>query len=290
MADRWKSLHKKWTLKEAREMSPFSVLRMPLAEKAELAQFYYRQFNLRVNTYANALTVPFAFSKLVGDFENPNHPERLTDDQLAMTLESPVVISKSGKRQLAEPFASMENPNAALNRYVMRMQSFFNAKTATVAGWKEVGLEQDKALFGVDVQEIRKYRYEIDENGKRRRKYYTITIETPKYTMNDAERIKLWAIIDMAKDAGWLNRFGYSSEQAHRQIASLWMRGELDHYDIDAAYAKITSILDEKRAMRIRYKDESTGDTPFVPVGGGENTDGRSDQSDLLSQHDSLLQ
>lgn len=290
MSESWKGTGKKWTLKEAKALSPFAVYKMSLPEKAELAQFYYRQFNLRVNSFVKAQTIPYAFTKLVTDFEKPTHPERMTRDMLKMTINEPVVKGK-GKRTLSDTFANMDNPSVALNRYVMRMQSFFNSKSSTVKGWEAIGLEQDKALFGVDVTEVKKYRYIKDENGKRKRQYYTIVVENPKYRMTDDERTKLWAIIDMAKEAGWLNRFGYSSEQAHRQIASLWMNGEISHDDIDKAYAKVQEILNEKKELRTRYHDETEGNSPFVHNGEGENIDGQSDWSDqLLSEHDSLLQ
>lgn len=291
MADKWKPLGKKWTLAEAQKLSPFSVYRMSLPEKAELAQFYYRQFNLRANTFVKAQTVPYAFTKLMDDLNHPSGA-RLTDDQRAITLESPVVKTRGHKRQLAGAFADMENPNSALNHYVTRMQSFFNAKTSTVSGWNEVGYKQDVQLFGYNAEEYRKYGY-VMKDGKRKRveMYGPFFKVTPKYRMTDAERGRFWAIVDMAKQAGWLNRFGYSSAQAHRQIASLWMSGALVHDDIDAAYNKILEILDAKAALRDKFPDDIDGefDSPFAQKGEGDDYE-QSERSDLLGQYDSLLQ
>ena len=292
MVEKWKPLHKKWTLAETQKLSPFAVYRMPLAEKAELAQFYYRQFNLRVESYAKAQTIPYAFTKLLNDFENPVNANRLTADQRAITLDSPVVTTKGHKRQLTGPFADMENPNSALNHYVTRMQSFFDSKSSTVSGWREIGAKQDLALFGANVEEYRKYGY-VMENGRRKRKemFGPFARITPKYQMTDAERIKFWSIVDMAKQAGWLNRFGYSSSQAHRQIASLWMSGVLVHDDIDAAYNKILELLDAKAELRDKFPDDIDGamDSPFAQNGGGDGIE-QSDRSDLLSDNDTLLQ
>lgn len=291
MADTWKPLGKKWTLAEAQKISPFSIYRMSLPEKAELAQFYYRQFNLRVETYARAQVVPYAFTKLMEDLNHPSGA-RLTDDQKAITLESPVVKTKGHKRQLTGSFADMNNPNSALNHYVTRMQSFFGSKTSTVSGWKEVGYQQDVKLFGQNAEQYRKYTY-VMKDGKRKRvelqgPFFKVT---PKHRMTDAERGRFWAIVDMAKQAGWLNRFGYSSEQAHRQIASLWMRGELDHDDIDAAYNRIQEILDDKAELRNKFPDEINGemDSPFVRNGEGDVYE-YPERSDLLDEYDSLLQ
>lgn len=292
MAEKWKPLGKKWTLAEMQKLSPFAVYRMPLAEKAELAQAYYRQFKLRETSYVNALTIPFAYSKLVKDFAEPAHPERMTADQLKMTLEEPVVKTSGRNRTLSGVFATMDNPSIALNHYVTRMQAFFGAKSSTVSGWKEIGLAQDISLFGVNAEQYTKYSYVKDESGKRKRKelFGPFFKVTPRYTMSDAERIKFWSIVDLAKESGWLNRFGYSSSQAHRQIASLWMNGTLVHDDIDEAYNTILDILDDKRRMRGAYPDTTELDSPFVQKEGGGNIDERSDRSDLLTQYDTLLQ
>lgn len=294
MADRWKPAKKKWTLAEARELGTLGIARLTIPEKAELAQFYYRQFNLRANSFVRSLTVPYAFSKIMSDFEKMSSSDRLSALQREISLDAPIVKPSGRYRTLNYPFSNMENPGPALNNYIRRMQAFFNAKTSTVAGWKEVSLQQDIQLFGANVENYRRYAYITDENGKRRRKELTgpFVSVTPKYRMTDAERIKFWAIVDLAKDAGWLNRFGYSSAQAHRQIASLWLSGTLDHNDIDAAYSKILEILEEQDVIRGMYPDQINGGygNPLPHRGEGGSFEEWSDQSDLLSQNDSLLQ
>lgn len=293
MADKWKSLKHKWTLEEAQKLGTLSIAKMPLSEKAELAQFYYRQFGLRANSFVKAMTIPYAFHKIYIDFDKIAKSPNVSDDRRNLSLEAPIVVRKGKYRTLAEPFANMDNPSAALNYYITRMQSFFSSKSSTVKGWKEVAERQDMELFGVNANQYRKYTYVIDENGKRRRKellgaFFHVT---PKYRLTDSERVKFWSIVDLAKDAGWLNRFGYSSAQTHRQIASLWMSGFLDHDDINSAYDEILKIIESKDNLRHKYPDIIKGEpgSPFGQSDGkGEIDNGKSERSDLLSQYDTL--
>lgn len=275
---RWKGAGKKWNLKSAQGVGTVHLLKMNLQQKAELAQFYYNQFNLRVNTY-NPAELPFAFTQLLRSFEQASKSERLSPLQRRMSVETPVVVAKGRYRELNYPFSEMENPNASLNNYIRRMQAFFDAKTSTVAGWREIGKQQDIAFFGG----IRgtKYHYETDENGKRHRVYEMI----PKFTLTDSERRELWQIIDMAKDAGWLNRFGYDSGQAHKELASLFMRGDFANpeKDLEKAYASILSAMERKEAERGKLKDIMPGveGNPIL-----RNEDGGSDNLEWSSQPD----
>lgn len=278
---RWKGAGKKWNLKSAQGVGTIHLLQMNLQQKAELAQFYYNQFNLRVNTY-NPAELPFAFTQLLHSFDRASKSTKLTPLQQRITLDDPIVIAKGRYRELNYPFSEMDNPNASLNNYIRRMQAFFDAKTSTLSGWREVGKQQDIALFGA-VQDT-KYHYETDKNGKRHRVYEMI----PKYTLTDSERRELWKIIDMAKDAGWLNRFGYDSAQAHKELASLWMRGEFTNpeEDLEAAYASIEAAIKRKEEERGQLKDEVAGvegnPTHRKDEEEGDILVGKSGQPDLL--------
>lgn len=284
---KWKGAGK-WNLKSAQGVGNLALLKMNMQQKAELAQFYYNQFNLRVNTYTPA-ELPFAFTNLLHNFDRMQKSDKLTSLQRAITLEEPVVIAKGRYRELNYPFSEMKNPNASLNSYIRRMQSFFDAKTSTVAGWREVAKAQDISLFG----SVRgtKYHYEKGKDGKRHRVYE----EIPKYQLTDGERRKLWQIINLAKDAGWLNRFGYDSGQAHKELASLWMKGAFNDIDditgdIDAAYNRILAIMQEKEEKRGMYADVTPGieGNPILRNDeGGDNVE-QSGQPDLLSQDDTL--
>lgn len=282
---RWKGAGK-WNLKSAQGVGNIALLRMNMQQKAELAQFYYNQLNLRINTYTPA-AIPFAFTELLHNFDKMQNSPKLSPLQQRISLDTPIVVSKGRYRQLNYPFSEMENPNASLNSYIRRMQAFFDAKTSTVSGWREVAKAQDIALFGGT--RGRKYHYEKDENGKRHRVYEQI----PKHTLTDAERRELWKIIDLAKDAGWLNRFGYDSGQAHKEIASLWLNGKTlnPETDIDAAYNRILTLMGEKEAARGKLQDVVPGieGNPIPHNGeGGDNIEW-SGQPDLLGQDDSLL-
>lgn len=280
---KWKGAGKKWNLKSAQGVGTIHLLQMNLQQKAELAQFYYNQFNLRVNTY-NPAELPYAFTQLLHSFDKASKSSKLDPLQQRVSIETPIVIARGRYRELNYPFSEMDNPNASLNNYIRRMQTFFDAKTSTLSGWREVGKQQDIALFGA----VRgtKYHYEKDENGKRHRVYEMI----PKYTLTDSERRELWKIIDMAKDAGWLNRFGYDSAQAHRELASLWMRGSFTNpeEDIEAAYASILAAMERKEAERGKLKDIMPGvEGNPIPRNGDEGSDilewsGQPDR-DLLS-------
>lgn len=278
---RWKGAGKKWNLKSAQGVGTIHLLQMNLQQKAELAQFYYNQFNLRVNTY-NPGELPFAFTELLHSFDKASKSGRLDPLQQRISIDNPIVIAKGRYRELNYPFSEMDNPNASLNNYIRRMQSFFDAKTSTLTGWREVGKQQDIALFGAE--RGTKYHYEKDENGKRHRVYEMI----PKETLTDSERRELWKIIDMAKDAGWLNRFGYDSVQTHKELASLWMNGEFTNpeEDLEAAYASILAAMKRKESGRGKLKDEVAG-IEGNPIHRNVDEEGdileQSGQPDLLS-------
>lgn len=284
---RWKGADK-WNLKSAQGVGTLALLKMSMQQKAELAQFYYNQFNLRVNTYTPA-ELPFAFTQLVHNFSRMQKSEKLTPLQRAITLESPIVVSNGRYRELNYPFSEMENPNASLNSYIRRMQAFFDAKTSTVSGWREVSKAQDISLFG----SVRgtKYHYEKGDDGKRHRVYE----EIPKYNLTDEERRKMWQIINLAKDAGWLNRFGYDSGQAHKELAGLWMKGAFNDIDdilgdIDKSYNRILAIMKEKEEKRGMFADVTPGieGNPILHKDEGGDNIGGSGQPDLLRQDDSL--
>lgn len=287
----WKKRGKSWKLADAQKVGTLSLANMNLREKAELAQFYYNQFHLRENTYTPA-AIPYAYLNLAEQFERASKSDRLTDLQRQISLDAPIVVQKGKKRELNYPFSEMDNPNASLNSYIRRMQSFFSAKTSTTSGWLEVGKMQDIALFGG--HETGKYHFARDENGKfikdkngKRVRVYEIE---PNNRLTDDERRQLWRIIDMAKDAGWLNRFGYDSGQAHRELASLWQSGELRIDDIELAEKRIQEIMNDKEARRGRYADVTQG-IPGNPIPhnaeSGDNIEWSS-QPDLLSQDDSF--
>ena len=279
--DRWKGVGRRWTLKSAQKLNIFDIAKMSTQAKAELAQFYYRQLNLRTNSFVRANVIPYAFTKLYRDFNRVQTSSMTSHDQKLLTLDEPVVVPNGKYRQLSENFANMRNPDAQLRNYIMRMQSFFGAKTSSVKGWREVSEEQDRSLFGVEaVSKGDKYGYIIDpETGKRKRvpKFGPFIEIRPKYRLNDDERRKLWEIIDLAKDAGWLNVYGYDSDQAHRQIASMFINGEFEVNDIDRAYHQILEKISDRQQGLDKYPEYPPNE-PMNPI---VRTDGGGDGSDV---------
>lgn len=280
---KWKGAPK-WNLKSAQGLGTIDLLKLPLREKAELAQFYYNQFNLRVNTY-NPAEIPYAFTELLHNFDKMQKSEYLSPLQREISIDNPIVIRQGRYRTLNYPFSEMTNPNASLNSYIRRMQNFFDAKTSTLSGWREVAQAQDIALFGSE--RGKRYHYITDENGKRHRVYEQV----PIHRLTDDDRRKLWKIIDLAKDAGWLNRFGYDSGQAHKELAGLWLNGTFSDIknvldDIDAAYVKMLHIIEDKEKERGRFADVSSnieGNPIHHRDGGGDILNEQSGQPDLLS-------
>lgn len=233
--EKWKVSGKKWTLKEANALSPLQISAMTLPERAELANFYFRNFNLRVSTFVRAMEVPFALTKIFRDMEDiKNRPHK--EGYVPFNLESaPASVSK-GYISLKGSFAETSYPAQSLYSYINLMQEFFLAKSSTVKGWREIGLQQDIRLFGTD------------ENGN------------PLNRLTDAERIKFWSIYHEAERNGFSNRYGYDSTQAHRAMAQLWQKGNFVALDIDAANATLDDMINNRVTSYPEHKPGVDGD------------------------------
>ena len=260
----FKATGRKWTLAKATKLTPAQVATMKEGEKAELAAFYYRQYNLRVNSYLRAkdLEIPFAFQKLLRDFEelstNPIMRGR------AMSLEySPATIRK-GKVTLSRMFDNNPFSSQSLSVYINTMRGFFTSKSSTVSGWKEIALQQDIRLFGADIVQRRR-----KVNGK----WQLVDVEIPKRRLTDDERRKFWAIYHEAMKAGWDNVYGYDSTQQQRALASLWVSGNFEAVDIDTAYKAVTAIIESKTRNRV-YPEYAPGDSSNPTRLTGDNLGG----------------
>lgn len=282
---KWKGVGRRWNLKKAQDVGMFELAKMSTQEKAELAQFYYNEFNRRSEQFVRAGVIPYAWRKMFRDYQKRAESDKVSDLQRAISLDSPIVEKTGHYRQLAYPFSEMSNPSPSLSAYIRRMQAFFKSKTSTVKGWKEVSNAQDVALFGGELNG--KYRYAKDENGKRHRVYIIV----PNDTLSEAERIALWEVIDLAKDEGWLNRFGYDSGQAHKDIASLYFSGEITHGDIEKALKDINDIINQRERRRTEFSDVATGDktNPIPRTDEGGDINGEYGRPDLLSGQDETV-
>lgn len=255
----------KWTMKEAQEVTPLKLASMSVLERAKLAQFYQNYLNLRVSSYKKAGITPFAFTKLEEDFAKASEKLKLNNG-----LFDRIMV----KGNLSPEYQKLKDPSASLNQYIYRMKGFFNAKSATVSGWKEITKAQDIQLFGAEYRFTNKYVYEKGADGKKHRVYlYGAFVDVvPKATLAEDERKKLWRIIDLAKDAGFMNVFGYSSEQAHRELATMFKAGEFSTDDIDKANSQILAMIKRKQGLETAYEEHApgiSGDVFQRNVGGG---------------------
>lgn len=239
----------KWTIKKAIALTALDRAKMTLPERAELASFLYSQLKLREATFLKAMTIPFAYTKLLRDFEDIRNSEVIPADRRKMNLdESPAHVRK-GKVYLNGAFAEMERPDYALASYNRNLINFFKAKSSTVKGWREIGEEQDIRLFGSTT---------TIKRGRMHKGYQEISyIVTPNYRMTDVERTNFWSVYDEAERAGWMNQYGYDSNQSHRAFASLWESGKFSLMDIEEANAKIKAILDNRIES---YPEHAAGD------------------------------
>lgn len=255
----------KWTLKEAQEVTPLKLASMPISEKAELAQFYQNYLNLRVASFRKAKVTPFAYTKLEDDFKKASEKLKLNNGLFDRILV---------KGNLSPEYQKLNDPSASLNQYIYRMKGFFSSKSSTVSGWREITKAQDIQLFGAEYRFINKYVYEKGGDGKRHRVYLSgpFVDIVPKATLTEDERKKLWQIIDLAKDAGFMNVFGYSSDQAHRELATMFKAGEFSTDDIDKANSQILAMIQHKQGLETAYEEHApgvSGDVFRRNVGGG---------------------
>lgn len=268
MAEQDYTEYEHWTLEKAQALTPLQLAGMSASRRNQLAQFYQNVLRLRVASYKRAGVEPYAYMKLQEDFEKANN-NYYTRGQVPGLFEQILVggaFGKQGFGELSEAYQSIRDPNAAINQYIYRLKTFFASKSATVAGWRDITKQQDIQLFGAEYRFRNKYVMEKSADGKRHRVYLAgpYVEVTPNDTLTESDRKKLWSIIDLAKDAGFMNVFGYSSEQVHREIASMFKRGEFSTDDIDAAHAKILRLIAEKQGLEGKYEEHAPGNSGDV--------------------------
>lgn len=216
---KWRPLKAKWTLAKALAVDPLQLKSMATPQKAELAQFLHSQFSARLSQFTRAGTVGYAVAKLAEDMD-------FSSKKMLMDMNpfDNIVTTRGKNRVLARAYANRKNPQNALSTYVTLMQDFFNSKSSTVKGWRSIGYEQDKRIFG-----------EIKVGRK------TVL----KYQMTDAERINFWRVYKELYKTDWVPITSYSSE-SQREVGQLWMSGDFNKLDFDEAYAKLAELLDAR--------------------------------------------
>lgn len=259
MADlSWKGTAKKWTLNEAKSLSPMRIAIMNTQERAELANFLRNQFNTRLSTFTRAGEIGYAVAKLAEDFEKMS-------DKLGMSVDpfEPVIVSRGKSKTLSPAFADRKNPQNALFSYIVTMQDFFNAKSSTLKGWREIKQEQDFRLFG--------YTEKVPSKKVKGRQYYK-NVKRLDYTMSDAERITFWRTYKMLKRTGWTEINSYDSD-IQRKFGSAWRTGKFDKTDIEAAFSEMLKVFDT-RPDYIRESQPGVSSDPTAQDDGLEKEDG----------------
>ena len=258
MASSQKSSTTKWTLDEAKSLSPMRIAIMNTQERAELANFLRNQFNARLSTFTKAGEVGYAVAKLADDFEKMS-------EKLGMNLDpfEPVIVGKGKNKTISPMFANRKNPQNALFSYIVTMQDFFNAKSSTLKGWREIKQEQDFRLFG--------YTEKVPSKKVKGRQYYK-NVKKLDYTMSDAERIVFWRTYKMLKRTGWTEINSYDSD-IQRKFGSAWRTGTFDKTDIEAAYSAMLNIFDT-RPDYIRESQPGVSSDPTAQDDGLGREDG----------------
>lgn len=129
--------------------------------------------------------------------------------------------------------------NQALLRFAL-YQKFFKGMTSTVSGIKEVNLQQDIRLFGVD------------EEGK------------PRYRMNQAERTAYWKLYEeyQRQEPSKFVNYGYNVVQ--EAIVQMQLSGaELTSENLMSQIDKLSEILQGQ------YYEANIGSVPNVYSGRG---------------------
>ena len=214
---KWRPLKAKWTLAKALAVDPLQLKSMATPQKAELAQFLHSQFSARLSQFTRAGTVGYAVAKLAEDMD-------FSSKKMLMDMNpfDNIVTTRGKNRVLARAYANRKNPQNALSTYITLMQDFFSSKSSTVKGWRSIGYEQDKRIFG-----------EVKVGRKK----------VLKYQMTDAERINFWRVYKELYKTDWIPITSYSSE-SQREVGQLWVSGDFNKLDFDEAYAKLAELLD----------------------------------------------
>lgn len=243
----WKP--KKWTMKETKELSDKDIFKMSTQELADLGQYYYSAFHRRIQEGVRQGVMPYGVRKMYNDLEKAKSEMILTqqgetslDKLIGWDLDTPVTRKRKGMVELSETYLSMNRPRNALMSYVFAMREFFTWKSGSVAGWKRIARQQDINLFGAD------------EFGN------------PRYSMNEAERLKFWELYDELKRRGTVEvyadgRFNEGFITNWRDIAE---SGAVQSMDLTALIKR----MEDKLARSVAFPEYRPGDlgNPTAPA------------------------
>lgn len=110
---------------------------------------------------------------------------------------------------------------------VARLQAFFQSKTSTERGVREVNMAQDASIFGVNRRGI------------------------PKYTMNNEERARYWALYHEYYNMYKSESTRYSSESIKQMLGEILRSREINPSDFVSILDKVQSELESQRESEL---------------------------------------
>lgn len=226
---------RKWTMKEALGLNYLQIAKMKLPERAELAAFFQSQLKQRVASYnrAKKYNHPYAYEKLRNDFEELNNISGYEFDFF-----SPVIQSHGRKHALGQEYAKLDNPNAKLMSYIAQMQDFFESKSSTVSGWRDIIRNESMKLFG--------YKEYKTKRGSR------IVLN---HLMTEDERKMFWTLYNE------LSKFGaiaiYDSEQMRETgYTRIWREKVANNeWDFDDLTSMMKEMVSSLKANGVFVRD-----------------------------------
>lgn len=110
---------------------------------------------------------------------------------------------------------------------VARLQAFFQSRTSTERGVREVNKEQDARIFGVN------------RRG------------TPKYTMSNEERARYWALYSEYHNMYKAESTRYSSENIQQMLGEILRSREINPSDFVSILDRVQSELESQRESEL---------------------------------------
>lgn len=227
---------KRWSIGEAMKLSLTDRLNMSTPERANLAQFLQNELKKRERQFERAGIKGFALTKLEQEWQ-------IVEDFTGISLNTPIIERFGNFDALSQPYMGLRNPANQLSSYIAHVLDFFSAKSSTVKGWREIGIEQDNRLFGKQYQ-----------SGKRAGQWYGAKIH-----LTDEERTRFWQLYHELYNAGWSGINNYSSE-SQREVASFFIKGK---FDKDADITRAVVAWKERGQVPESYQIEEGTGTPF---------------------------
>ena len=116
---------------------------------------------------------------------------------------------------------------------VSKIKSFFEAKTSTEKGIREVNRQQDIAIFGAN------------KKGN------------PRYSMTNEERTRYWSLYTEFNNMYKTDSSKYGSESIQQMLGEIMLKNDMNHDDFVA-------VLDEVQS-RLKSEYDRTLEKEFVP-------------------------